>query len=35
MRLGARSPLIGGFGEGDVGLYLAAELSHTGWDKET
>ena len=30
--VGAKSPLTGGFGEGDVGGYFGAELAHAGWD---
>jgi aldehyde:ferredoxin oxidoreductase len=30
--VGAKSPLTGGFGEGDVGGFFAAELKHAGWD---
>ena len=29
---GAKSPLTGGFGEGDVGGYFGAELANAGWD---
>ncbi len=30
--VGAKSPLTGGFGEGDVGGYFGAELAQAGWD---
>ncbi|MBN1685261.1 MAG: aldehyde ferredoxin oxidoreductase family protein [Spirochaetales bacterium] len=30
--VGAKSPLTGGFGEGDVGGYFGAELARAGWD---
>ncbi len=30
--VGAKSPLTGGFGEGDVGGYWGAELKRAGWD---
>ncbi|MBN1685262.1 MAG: aldehyde ferredoxin oxidoreductase family protein [Spirochaetales bacterium] len=30
--VGAKSPLTGGFGEGDVGGYFGVELAHAGWD---
>ena len=30
--VGAKSPLTGGFGEGDVGGFWGAELKHAGWD---
>ncbi len=30
--VGAKSPLTGGFGEGDVGGFFGAELAHAGWD---
>lgn len=30
--VGAKSPLINGFGEGDVGGYFGAELARAGWD---
>ena len=30
--VGAKSPLTGGFGEGDVGGYFGAELARSGWD---
>ena len=30
--VGARSPLTGGFGEGDVGGFWGAELKRAGWD---
>ncbi|MDP7446934.1 MAG: aldehyde ferredoxin oxidoreductase N-terminal domain-containing protein, partial [Candidatus Thalassarchaeaceae archaeon] len=29
---GGKSPLTGGFGEGDVGGYFGAELKRAGWD---
>ena len=30
--VGAKSPITGGFGEGDVGGYFGAELARAGWD---
>jgi aldehyde:ferredoxin oxidoreductase len=30
--VGAKSPLTGGFGEGDVGGFWGVELKHAGWD---
>jgi aldehyde:ferredoxin oxidoreductase len=30
--MGAKSPITGGFGEGDVGGYFGAELAQAGWD---
>jgi aldehyde:ferredoxin oxidoreductase len=30
--VGAKSPLTGGFGEGDVGGFWGTELKHAGWD---
>ncbi|MEA3339727.1 MAG: aldehyde ferredoxin oxidoreductase N-terminal domain-containing protein, partial [Chloroflexota bacterium] len=30
--VGAKSPLTGGFGEGDVGGFWGVELKRAGWD---